>query len=766
MASTVPRRWGSFALYRTVFRLLGLLPAPIELPVDIHLDRLDSPVEITWNEGRVPNIRAQTLTDAVCAEGYIHGHFRAFQMDVFRRMPAGELAELLGPAALPNDRFMRRLHLRYWARQSQEQLPLATRAILNAYVDGVNQAFEKSPLAPEYRFLKTTPRPWTVEDTLTLVYTLAWQLNSIWTHKWAFDQLGHDQGAMHWLFADIPGAPDITILPGTGSVPGGWGKGTQGIGSNNWVVGGTRTESGLPLLANDPHLMPLLPSIWFQVAIQGGPLDVVGASLPGSPAIIIGQNQSIAWGVTNVNPDCQDLYRIRMDDETHYRLDGERSELDIKTELIGIRGGQDIPLVVEDSHAGPIIHREPDGSRIALDWTGLAPVTLVDSLIQLNLAKDWNTFNQALLGWQVPSQNFVYADVQGHIGYVLAGQIPTRSSGPVYGCADGNTRQTLWTGTIPWDKMPRLFDPDSQFIVTANNAPAGQDYEPKILSGNSLGYRAERIKNLLQATDRHTPKSFARIQIDTYSSPLQRLSKRLLHEPELPKDWRCHLEHFDGFAAKDSVAPTLLYLWSMHAVPQPVQEELARPFFFDVAPKSPGDHPFPENFWGLMGERLIPMVLDRFAELDHSRAFQLAQNLGEKAFGPNVSRWSWGAAHQTALFHPFMAMGPTKAVFGHRPIPTSGDYFTPMQAAFAVDPALPWSRPVLFTPSYRQILVPGDPKAGLFMQMTGQSGHPLDPNYDNFVAPYFAGEFLSRAIQDRVTTMSPKVPYRREFKET
>lgn len=637
MTSTGPRRWGSFALYRNIFRVLGLLPPPIEFPVDIDLDRLKAPVEITWNKEAVPSIHAQTLTDAICAEGYIHGHFRAFQMDVFRRMPAGELAELLGPGALPNDRFMRRLHLRYWARKSQEQLRLATLEILNAYVDGVNQAFEKSPLAPEYRFLKTTPRPWTVEDTLTLVYTLAWQLNSIWTHKWAFDQLGHDQDARRWLFSDIPGAPDITILPDTGPVPDNWGPGTKGIGSNNWVVSGNRTESGLPLLANDPHLMPLLPSIWFQVALKGGALDVVGASLPGSPAIIIGQNQSIAWGVTNVNPDCQDLYRIRMEDETHYRLDGETRELDIKKEVIRIHGGQDVPLVVEDSHAGPIIHRESDGSRIAIGWTGLAPVTLVDSLIQLNLAEDWNSFNQALLGWQAPSQNFVYADAQGHIGYVLAGQIPTRLSGPVYGCMDGNTRRTLWTGTIPWDMMPRLLDPISQFIVTANNAPTGQDYQPTILSGNSLGYRAERIKNLLQATNHHTPKTFARIQIDSYSVPLKTLSERLLHQPELPPGWRNHLERFDGFATKDSVAPTLLYLWSMHAVPETVQAALHRPFFTDVTPKAPGSHPFPENFWGLMGERLVPMVLDQFAELDHPRAFQLAQSLGKKHSVPTLT---------------------------------------------------------------------------------------------------------------------------------
>lgn len=755
MASTNPWHMPNFAGYRTLFRLLGTLKQPIKIPDSVEIQRLEEPVEISWNTEAVPTIRAHNMRDAIRTQGYIHGRMRGFQMDFLRRMPAGELAEIMGPGALSNDIFMRRLNLKSWALASMKTTSKPVIALLQAYADGVNQAFLQGPTAPEYRFLKTHPRPWTMEDSLTITYTLAWQLNSIWTQKWAFDQVGRDAAANTWLFSEIADTPDITIIPGTGLPRRGWGSGGQGLGSNNWVVSGALTENGLPLLANDPHLMPLLPSIWFEMAVQGGPLDVVGASLPGSPGIIIGQNRRIAWGVTNVNPDCQDLFRIHMDDNTHYSLDGQRQELFVRPEILRVRGRADQQLICEDSHAGPIIHRESDGSRIALQWTGLSPLTLLDAVIDLNLAQDWETFNQALAGWTVPAQNFVYADIDGHIGYLLAGKIPIHTIGPILGCGDGNTRATLWTSAISAHEMPHLFDPECGYIVTANNAPIGRDFLPLIVSHDSLGYRAARIASQLHKSIPHTLKTFSRIQQDDYSDPLYRLSQRLLEEPDIPTPWRPYLEHFDGHAGIETVAPTLCYLWAMQAVPVSTLHVLNRPFFPTVQAEVPGTHPFPENFWGLMGERLIPMILAEFHHLDHRAAFTAATNRGKQAFGPRYSDWTWGRAHHTILFHPFIAVGPTKAVFGRQPVPTPGDYFSPRQAAFAVDPDLPWPRPVLFMPSYRQVLVPGHPELSRCIHLTGQSGHPLDLHYDDLITPYFDGQLLAIGNSIHITEAQP-----------
>lgn len=728
-----------FGWYRLLYGVLGPLKPEPPVPERLDIDGLEHPVEIGWNRQHVPHVKAKTVHDAVRVQGYLHARYRAFQMDFLRRMPAGELADLVGPGGLPNDLFMRRLNLKHWAAQSLENTSPAAKGVLDAYADGVNQALTKEPMPSEHRFLRAHFRPWAPEDSLILTYTLAWQLNNMWTRKWARDRLGSDPTLGPWLLDPVPGVPDITILPNTGKPRA---LGSDGIGSNNWVAGGQHTESGRPLLANDPHLMPLLPSIWYQAAIQGGPLDVVGASLPGTPGVIIGQNQHIAWGVTNVDPDCQDLFRIHMHDESHYLLDGELATLETREEILRVRGGKDVRLTVETSHAGPIIHREKDGSRIALSWTGFAPVRMIDAILDVNHAADWDQFNSALENWTVPAQNFVYADDQGHIGYVLAGLVPTHPSGPHFGCADGNTASTLAVSAIPYLDMPRLKDPKNGFIVTANNAATGDTYHPDVFSADSLGYRADRINQLLEDTPRHSVATFQQIQLDDWSRPLSELSRRLLADDALPDDWRRELAPFDGRVRVDSPAPTLLYLFAQEAVPEPVKAALAQPLFFDVEPAAPGTHPFPENFWGLMGERLVPTVLAHYDTLDRPLAFSKATERGRSAFGDRMAGWTWGKAHQVVLFHPFIQSRAVQPVYGRQGIPTPGDYFTPRQAAFPIDPELPWPRSVLFLPSYRQVLTPGHPEEGQFIHLTGQSGHPLSPHYDDLVAPHWAGQLF------------------------
>ena len=736
MAQSANWRLPGYPLNRWLFGLMGLMKPESQMPASLDLAGLEGPAEIAWDTYHVPSIKAASLLDAIRVQGYVHGRMRGFQMDFLRRMPAGELAELLGPEVLPYDTFMRRLNLRRWAEAAVDNLNPDAQAVLQAYTDGVNQAWRNGDKAPEYRFLKAEPRPWMPVDTSLLTYFLSWELNGIWGYKWAYDRFHDDPVLYEWLFAAIAGSPSTTIIPDTGTpVP----FGGLGIGSNNWVVSGDRTQDGKPLLANDPHLMAQLPSIWFQIAIEGGPLNVQGVSLPGAPGIIIGQNPSIAWGVTNVDPDCQDLYRIRMENDTHYRLDDSLETLSVRDEVLKVRGQADIHLMCEESHAGPVIHQEEDGSRIALDWVGLRPSTTINALLGINQAHDWDTFVAALSEWTIPAQNFVYADREGHIGYVLGGLVPDRRLDAGAGCLDGNSRQSLSPKTVPWEEMPRVFDPPNGYIVTANNAVMGQE-KRRFRSRDSLGYRAARITELVEATARHTPDSFAAIQSDIYSAPLATLSQRLLQESGLPPAWREILSAFDGQAKDSSPAPTLLYLWAMAAVPDTVHEMLSQPFFFDVAPATPGSHPFPENFWGLMGERLLPLLLARYDRLDKARAFREAEAKGRATWGGEPSTWAWGRAHRTELFHPFIQVKTVRPVFGRQALPTSGDYYTPRQAAFPVDPDLAWPRTVSYLPSYRQILKPGHMRESQFMHLTGQSGHPLSAHYDDLVAPYLRGE--------------------------
>ncbi len=725
-----------------LFRWLGVLKSPPRMAREVIVEQgLTQPVEVGWDMVGVPHIQAATMRDALFAQGYLHGRERAFQMDLSRRLPAGRLAELLGESALPYDRFMRRLNLSHWAKEAPDTWSESTRQYAQSYVNGVNLAFAQTPLPPEHRFLKQPLLPWSLDDSNLLVYQLAWTLNTIWTAKWGYDQVQELAEIQEWLFGSLPDAPNLTIIPGTGQ-PFAWGS--IGVGSNNWVVDGAHTKDGTPLLANDPHLMPQLPSIWYEMFVEGGSLAAFGVSLPGAPGIVIGQNRDIAWGVTNVDPDVQDLYRIRMNlDGVSYARDDQTGELTVRQEVLKVRGKPDQILTCYDSHVGPIIHQEQDGTKIALAWTGFQPLPIMQAIMGLNQAHDWETFVSALAKWWVPAQNFVYADRNGHIGYLCAGQIPTRNQGPYLGCADGNTRATEWTGTLDWSQMPRLFDPPQGYAISANNPVVGQTSDPYLFGRYSLGYRAARIESLIQAEALHDRDSFAKIQADVYSDPLYRIGQKLLQWGDLPDEWRNLIKSFDGQVTAESSVPTMLYLFMVSALPDSLKKVLDRPFFHDVEPSLPGTHPFPERFWGLLGERIGPLVLDRWDQIDLGRAIEEATKSGIMVLGPEMSQWTWGKAHQAEVFHPFIQVKLLKPLFGRRSLPMSGDLYTPQQAAFALDPQLPWPRMVAFMPSYRQIMAPAHPSDSVAVHLTGQSGHPLSPHYDNLLIPYLTGQYYA-----------------------
>ncbi len=741
-----------------MLRWLGMLkPSPRVTGEVLVEEGLQHPVEVRWDDAGVPHITAQSMDDALFAQGFLHARERAFQMDLSRRLPAGELAELLGEAGLPYDRFMRRLNLRKWAELAPTTWSAETLTHATSYIKGVNWAFGQIKPA-EHRLLKEPLRPWTLEDTNLLVYQLAWTLNSIWTAKWGYEAAKEWENIRDWLFGPLP-SPGVTIIPGTGA---GIMWGTRGIGSNNWVVDGAHSLTGKPLLANDPHLAPQLPSIWYEMFIEGGSLRVFGASLPGAPGIVIGQNRVIAWGVTNVDPDVQDLYRIEMEpDGTHYRVDDELQELLVREEVLKVRGKPHETILVETSHTGPIIHTEEDGKKIALNWTGFQALPVLESIFGINKAHDWETFVFALAQWWVPAQNFVYADQGGHIGYICAGRIPTHDQGPFLGVADGNTRSTGWTGVIEWTDMPRLFDPPEGFAVSANNPVVGERATPYVAGRYSLGHRAQRITTLLEATPQHDAESFAKIQQDVYSEPLHQIAQRLLQFAGLPEPWRELLAGFDGQADATSPVPTMLYLFMVEGLPKSLKDFMDRPFFPAMSPGMPGSHPFPETFWDLLGERIGPLLLSLWDQVDIAGAINRASAVGRRGFGPDLKKWQWGQAHQAIPFHPFSAVKLLRPVFSRQALSTPGDFYTPFQAAFSLEPRLDWPRSVLFMPSYRQILNLGNPKESVAIHLTGQAGHPLSQRYDNLLVPYQEGKYfpLGPGMQTaRGFEMLPKTP--------
>lgn len=734
-----PRHLPGFRRASQVMRLLGrAAPVPGAPPVTTF-SALDAPVRVAFDPRAIPRVQAQSARDALFAEGFLHARERAFQMDMARRWSCGRLAELLGPAGLPFDRFTRQLGLAASASEAPDTWSEAVQRQADAYVAGVNAAFSTLPVPSEHRLLKVPLEPWTLRDTAAVAGQLAWLLNDVWQTRWAEHRLAQRPEVWAWLHP--PGWPPVStvIVPGTGSASSVAGAG--GVGSNNWVVSGAHTVSGRPLLANDPHLPILFPSTWYAVHLDAPDLGVFGASIPGVPGVIIGQNRDIAWGVTNVNPDVQDLYRVVLDaDGRHYQVDDHSYELDTRVESVGIRGREAVTVTCRRTRWGPVIAEDGAGAVVSLAWTGLSPSPVVPAVLDLNRAQDWATFNTALTEWTVPAQNFVYADRQGHIGYVMAGALPRRGERSPAPLVDGNTRRYAWDGFWSPASHPRVFDPPTGILVTANNPVVGDAAAVPVPGRFTLGDRARRIHERLAepAPHAHSVDTFRAIQQDVHAERLVALSRRLAAHSALPPRLAPLLAQFDGRLTADAAAPTLLHLFCWSVVPPWVHEALNEPFFPAETPGAPGSHPYPERLWEVVGDRLVALVLFHWDTLDIATGIAQALATGTRALGPDPAAWAWGDARLIRAFHPLASAIRLAPVFARPRIRLGGDGSTVLQTPEIPD-AVPWPRPVRITPSWRAVLDAGDPSGARSVLATGQSGHPLSPHYDDQVEAFVAG---------------------------
>jgi penicillin amidase len=415
-----------------------------------RLPGLSGEVEVVRDRAGVPHLYATNLEDLYFAQGYVHAQDRLWQMELNRRTAAGRLSEMFGEVALEADRFIRRIGLRRAAEQDAPLLNEETRRLTEAYSRGVNTfvARHKGRLPLEMLLLRITPEPWSVTDSLSWGKMMAWSLAGNWESELLRARIIAKVGAERAARLEplyVRGLPMIVppwsdfqglstrLLEQYRQVRELAGLLSTTKGSNNWVVDGTRTQSGKPILANDPHLAPQMPSVWYHIHLNAPGLDVTGASLAGLPGVIIGRNQRIAWGVTNAGPDTQDLYveRFNPEQSTQYEYQGQWEEAKVIREEIRVKGRAE--PVVEDvviTRHGPIINGMGNGEPpLALRWTSHDPATSAESVIGMNRAGNWQEFTAALKHWDAPAQNFVYADVDGNIGYYMAGRVPVRAKG-------------------------------------------------------------------------------------------------------------------------------------------------------------------------------------------------------------------------------------------------------------------------------------------------------------------------------------------------
>ena len=756
---------------------------------ELSLQGLHEPVEVITDRYGVPHIYAQNEDDLFFAQGYVHAQERLWQMELNRRIASGRLSDIFGEIGIETDRFARRVGMHRASAEAASQLPEHSKRILEAYAQGVNAFIEHNwnNLPLEFTILRFKPGPWEIKDSIQWSKMMGWNLGGNWETEVIrarlVAKLGAERAAK--LEAGYDPSHPLIIPPGVEYQGINLGmleqyeqlKQLSGFGmmggSNNWVVDGTMTTTGMPILCNDPHLAQAAPSIWYENHLVAGDIDVIGVSFPGTPAIVIGHNQYIAWGLTNAVSDVQDLYIEKFNSEnlSQYEYMGKWEDAQVVREEIKVKGAK-APVIeeVRITRHGPILTSVPHplqgdqaskngnaGSEpvelpLALRWTGLEKHDIISAGQKLNLASNWEEFCDALRDWDQPPQNVVYADIQGNIGYVMAGAIPMRARGQALLPSPGWTGEYEWTGFIPFDELPQTFNPEQHFIATANNRVVNDSYPHYITHEWLNGYRAQRIRDLLTSKGKLALSDMASIQADQYSLPATEI---------VP-----HILNLKGDSALVTAALDVLRTWNYILAPDSAGAAIFSMVLFKleriVFSAMLGDEETLMHSYLGVGTTILalqngyasrskPLLIRLLNEHDDSwfadsvvpdgpdswddalrRAFTAAIEELQEKLGSDVSRWKYGKIHKMTYSHPLGMVKPLDKIFNRGPYPVGGDIDTVnMGASLPNQPET-----VVTVPSYRQIVNLSDLKASLSGHAPGQSGHPGSKHYADFIKPW------------------------------
>ena len=802
----------------TVMRSFPTLSGEVALP------GLDADATVYRDDAGIPQIVAKTSKDLFMAEGYVHAQDRFWEMDFRRHVTAGRLSELFGESQVGTDTFIRTLGWRAVAEQEVALLDPVTLGYYQAYADGVNAylaTHQGTDISLEYAVLGLQnadyePERWTPADSVAWLKAMAWDLRSnlddeidratlaatltpeevselhpaypYATHPTIVDGMPPAASAVTAAAPAAREALDSTALASPlddlrtalASVPELLGPAGGEIGSNSWVVSGEHTDTGEPILANDPHLGPVMPSVWYQVGLRcetvsaDCPFDLAGYGFTGMPGIIIGHNARVAWGFTNLGPDVADLYLEKVTGDS-YEYDGAEKPLIVRNEKITVAGGSPVKIEIHSTEHGPIVSglegtafpgiasdypvaaglpaspapaapaapaaagaapaaAAPAGEyQLALQWTALTPGRTATAIFALNAATDWESFRAAAELFEVPSQNLLYADVDGNIGYQAPGLIPIRKKGDGTVPVPGWTSDYGWTGFIPYEALPTTFNPPSGLIVTANNAPVGADYPHLITADWDLGYRANeitsRLQGMIEAGTPVTTDTMSEIQADNFSAAAATLVPLL-------QDVRV------SGAAREAQA--LFDDWDFQ-----VDADSAAAAYFNIVWRNllvnMFDHKFPDGLGLTGGDRAFGVVESLLDQPDSdwwvndrigavgrdsmlSKVLTRAAAEGADLMGADASAWEWGKLHTLELKNASFGesgVAPIEWLFNRGPYELAG--------GSSVVNAVGWDASVGYTvdwvPSMRQVISLADWDDSTWLNLTGESGHAFHPNY-------------------------------------
>lgn len=792
---------------------------------ELSMPGLSGPVEVLRDEQGVPHIYADTASDLAMAQGFVHAQDRFFEMDLRRHITAGRLSELVGEAGLDADKVTRTLG---WRQVAEQELPLLeprTRRLLQAYADGVNAYIEShqspSSMAFEYvvlgqQFGGYSVEEWTPVDSLAWFKAMAWDLKGNYADELTRARLASrmTMGQIQELYPALnleerpailsaeewdpalntaepaPALSELGVaLPDLARVEAAFeqvgeamdappaliGRG-DGIGSNSWVVTGSKSATGQPILANDPHMGVGIPSVFYQVGLHcravtaSCPLDVAGFSFAGVPGVIIGHNSDVAWALTNLSADVTDFYLHRLRDETYLR-DGDYLPLQTRTETISVAGGEDQTITIRSTEQGPLLSdvltevadagsSAPVEGRevreryaVALAWTGSDPGTVADAVIGMNAATSFGEFRTAAAKLDVPGQNLLYADVSGTIGYQTSGDIPIRAaaiegSPPGYWPAPGWNSAYDWQGYVPFENLPWTSNPDKDYIVAANQAVT-EAARPFLTNEFDHGYRSTRVRDLIEAGDALTAEDMRAIQLDSENTFAPALVNALLQVDTSD----------DPFTAE---AQRLLVGWDFTTPADSSRAGAAAAYYNAVWRNLLAllfDDELPRDLWASGGDRDQAAVAELLRRPDSPwwdnkqtpgiteerdeilrQALRSARLELTRQLGKDPQRWDWGRLHTLSLEHP--VLGGDSIPEPIRWLVNRGPHELP--GGPAIVNANGWSAntgyEVDWAPAMRMVVDLRDLDASTWVNQSGQSGHTYHAHYDDQVSAWITNE--------------------------
>lgn len=726
---------------------------------DVAVSGIRDKVIVKRDERGIPYISAANDADLYFVQGYVTASDRLWQMDLMRRVARGQTAELFGKATLDEDKRWRRFNFSKVAEDSIQYLSPELKAALTSYANGVNAyiaTLDDKTIPVEFRILQYKPETWKPTDTIVIGKILADALSSTWNDdllkaslrqlpKDKFDDLANQVTPFDVVLFGKDTAKDgnvtaksVAVTPGdlaaADTLAGIRKRSLEMVGlyaedlaaSNNWVISGKRTADGKAILANDPHLQPSAPGIWYLTNLSSPGNHVAGVTFPGVPGIILGHNDSIAWGATNVGPDVQDLYLETFDTSGKYKsADGGKLPVE-RQEVIRVRPNllkpdtESISYNVLETDNGPIVV-EDGAKKYSLKWTALDPKNGdFEAFFRLNRAQDWESFQNALRSYGGAMQNFVYADVKGNIGWHPAGRIPLRRTGDGSLPYDGSTKDGDWTGFVPFDELPKLYDPPEGFIVTANQRAVGTNYKYFDVYARdiALPWRAHRIRELLEKNTKVTMDDVRDIQYDVFNLPLYDLARQIVKLHAASNETLNVIKDWDGRMTADSEAALLVNevrgcLAATIAeanLPVPVYLVRERILYWAVQQQSP---------------RWLPEKFSSYGEMiracDSSSRISLSD---AKRFGPDEAKWLWGAMTTSRFPHPLAAAPLIGGQFATPRVPLNGSGQTPNVASSV---------------SMRLIASPGNWDATRHVIPLGESGDPRSEHYKDQFARWMSG---------------------------